>query len=86
MGVEVAWALTWATSGGGVRVGEGGGDGPGHVAPVGFGLGDVVGVGGQADTGRLAVDAAPRAAACSADSSTRTPAPSPITKPSRPLS
>ena len=51
------------------------------------GLGDVVGVGGDAGAERpRRRSAAPRALACSSDSRTRTPAPSPSTKPSRPLS
>ena len=48
--------------------------------------GDVVGVGRAADAENLGVDVGPALAACSNSSSTKTPAPSLRTKPSRSLS
>ena len=62
-------------------------DRPG-AAPAGrVGLGDVVGVGGDAGAERpRRRSVAPRALACSSDSRTSTPAPSPSTKPSRAVS
>ena len=50
------------------------------------GLGNVVRVAGVTGPAATAYTRAPRAAACSSDSSTTIPAPSPSTKPSRPLS
>ena len=50
---------------------------------LGLGGGEVVGVGGRAVAAQLAEDRAPRARPPPASSSTSTPAPSPITKPSR---
>ena len=59
---------------------------PGRAETGRVGLGDVVGVGGDPGAGDLGVHLRAAGRACSSDSSTSTAAPSPRTKPSRPLS
>ena len=87
-GVEVACALTWTMSAGvdaGVREGEL--HRPGGARSDRVGLGDVVTVGGDTRSRRPRRRCGRRAPrACASDSRTRIPAPSPNTKPSRPLS